>query len=238
VDVSVNGNVELRIRWLDGDLRRYHGVVRTSEHTVHGNHVSQHWVQLCDSSESMSAAAAAFLADAHAAGDSLVVVAREGNWINIHRTLTERGIDVGDAVANGRIVAMNAVTKLAQLSRNGMPHAPSFDAVIAEPVSALAARGPVSIYGEMVDVLAEVDEVDAAIALEEMWNGLAERTSFRLLCGYSSAHFVSRRSEVRLRDVCRAHTHVRSNEADMLGGWLLKRSNLAVTPGPLPSARS
>jgi hypothetical protein len=83
----------------------------------------------------------------------------------------------------------------------------------------------------MVDVLAQRDEVDAAVALEGMWNDLAERTSFRLMCGYSSAHFVSRGAEVRLRDVCRAHTHVRSDESDPLGGWLLQRSRVGFAPG-------
>jgi hypothetical protein len=107
---------------------------------------------------------------------------------------------------------------------------------IGQPVRALAAQGRLSIYGEMVDVLAEREEVDAAIALEAMWNDLAERASFRLLCGYSSAHFVSRRAEVRLRDVCGAHTHVRSDDNDPLAGWLLKRSELGFVSGGFPAS--
>jgi hypothetical protein len=164
------------------------------------------------------------LADAYAAGDYLLVVARETNWIAIHRILTQRGVNVGDAASHGRLIAMDAAVKVAEVSRTGTPHAASFEAVIGETVRGLAAKGRVSIYGEMVDVLAAIDEVDAAIVLEDLWNALAERTSYRLLCGYSSAHFVSRRAEARLRDVCRAHTHVRSDEADLLGTWLLKRS--------------
>lgn len=212
--------------------------MKIGERIVHGTQASEHFVQLCDSSESMSAAAAAFLADAHRAGDALLIVARESNWINIHRTLTARGVDVGAETTNGRLIAMNAVSKLAELSRKGVPHAPSFDVTIGEPVRALAAKGRLSIYGEMVDVLAELDEVDAAIALEEMWNDLAERASFRLMCGYSSAHFVSRRAEVRLRDVCRTHTHVRSDDCDPLGGWLLKRSQLGFGSGPVQASGS
>ena len=190
--------------------------------------MSEHFAQLCDSTESMAAAAAAFLAEAHAAGDTLLIVAREPNWITIHRILTARGVDVGAETLSGRLVAMNAVSKLAELSRKGMPHAPSFDKAVGSVVRELAARGRLSAYGEMVDVLAQLDEIDAAIALEEMWNSLAERVSFRLMCGYSSAHFVSRRAELRLRDVCRSHTNVRSDECDPLGGWLLKRSQQGV----------
>jgi hypothetical protein len=71
-----------------------------------------------------------------------------------------------------------------------------------------------------------------------MWNALAERASFRLMCGYSSAHFVSRRAELRLRDVCRAHTHVRSDDGDPLGGWLLKRTQLGFAGGAPRASRS
>ncbi len=173
----------------------------------------------------MALAAVAFLAEAHVAGDLLLVVARETQWIDIHRLLSIKGIDVGRETARGRLVAMNAITKLSELSRNGMPDDAAFDAAIGKPVRALAAEGRLSIYGEMVDVLAELDEIDAAIQLEDLWNALAGRTSFRLLCGYSSAHFVSPRAEARLRDVCRAHGHVRSDDADPLGAWLLKRSH-------------
>jgi hypothetical protein len=211
--------------------------VTYTERVIRGTQVSEHFVQLCDSAESMSAAAGAFLADAHSAGDILLIVAREANWINIHRILTARGVDVDAETVRGRLFAMNAANKLAELSRKGVPHAPSFETAIGDPVRELAAKGRLSIYGEMVDVLAQLDEVDAAIALEEMWNRLAERTAFRLMCGYSSAHFVSRRAEVRLRDVCRAHTHVRSDESDPLGAWLLKRVQPGSASGAFQTSR-
>jgi hypothetical protein len=212
--------------------------VTYKERVIRGRHVSEHFVQICDSSESMTAAAGAFLADAHSAGDRLLIVSREANWADIHRILTARGVNVSAETVHGRLLACNAVTKLGQLLRHGMPHEPSFEVAIGEPVRELAANGRLSIYGEMVDVLAQADEIEAAIALEQMWNRLAERTPFRLMCGYTSAHFVSRRAELRLRDVCAAHAHVRSDEMDPLGGWLLKRSQLAFASGPLQAARS
>jgi hypothetical protein len=196
--------------------------------------VPEHFVQLCDSRESLSAAAAKFMIARHAAGDWLLIVARESNWIAIHRILAARGVDLAAATTGGRIVVLNAVTMLAKLTRNGQPHGPSFETVVAEPVRALAAKGRLSIYGEMVDLLAESDDVHAALALEGLWNDLAGRESFRLMCGYSAAHFVARRAEARLRDVCAAHTHVRCDDGDPLGGWLLKRSELDFASSPPP----
>ena len=203
----------------------------TRDHTV-----SEHFVQLCDSRESLSAAAAEFMIARHAAGDCLLIVARESNCVAIQRILAARGVDVGAATASGRLVVLNAVATLAKLSLNGQPHGPSFQTVIAAPVRALAAKGSLSIYGEMVDMLAESDDVDAALALEGMWNDLASRQAFRLMCGYSAAHFVARRAESRLRDVCAAHAQVRCEDGDPLGGWLLKRSELHFASSPLPGA--
>src|SRR4051794_1023623 len=112
--------------------RAYDGFVTVTERVVHGRQVSEHFVQLCDSTESMAAAAAAFLAEAHSAGDTLLIVAREATWIAIHRVLTARGVDVGAETLKGRLIAMNAVTKLTELSRNGRLHGPSFETAIAE----------------------------------------------------------------------------------------------------------
>jgi hypothetical protein len=199
-----------------------------SEHVVHGPHASEHVVQLFDSTESLATIVTAFLRAGIDAGDNLLVVAREANWIHMHRALVDAGLDVDALRSKGQLTVLNAVTKLTELSRRGLPHQPSFETAIGTPVRALASQGPLRIYGEMVDLLAELDEVDAAVMLEDMWNVLAEQVSFRLMCGYSSAHFVSRRAELRLRDVCARHTSVHSEAADPLGDWLLRRSN--VTP--------
>jgi len=196
--------------------------------------VHEHIVQLCDSRESLAAAAAEFVIARHAAGDYLLVAARESKWIAIHRILAARGVDVRAATESGRLVVLNAAAILAKLLRNGQPHGPSFQAVIGDTIRALVAKGSLSVYGEMVDVLAEFDDLDSALALEGMWNEMAGRHAFRLMCGYSAAHFVAPRAESRLRDVCAAHTHVRCDDGDPLGGWLLKRSQLDFTSSPSP----
>jgi hypothetical protein len=43
----------------------------------------------------------------------------------------------------------------------------------------------VRAYGEMVDILWREGKIDAAIELEQLWNELASKYSFTLLCTYS-----------------------------------------------------
>ena len=45
-------------------------------------------------------------------------------------------------------------------------------------------EGPVSIYGEMVNLLWERGDVMAAMRLEGLWNELGAGIDFSLLCGY------------------------------------------------------
>jgi hypothetical protein len=112
------------------------------------------------------------------------------------------------------------------VGRHGEPDPEAFEASIGALIRTLSTERPLSIYGEMVDVLAERGELDAAVALESLWNALAARGPFTLMCGYASAHFVAPAAGVRLRQVCEAHGHVRTCAVDLLGRWLLNAANV------------
>jgi hypothetical protein len=61
-------------------------------------------------------------------------------------------------------------------------------------------------YGEMVDVLWKDGKPDAAIRLEMLWNRLAAKYGFALLCGYAMGSFYKQTK--RFEDVCRQHAHI------------------------------
>jgi hypothetical protein len=114
-----------------------------------------------------------------------------------------------------------------------VPAADLFDKVIAARVCRLAADRPLAIYGEMVELLAEEGDIASALALEDMWNGLSEKCSFHLLCGYSAAHFAAPGQERALRRVCAAHSRVDATSADPLAAWLIRltRAPLKLVQG-------
>ena len=100
------------------------------------------------------------------------------------------------------------------------PSPAAFERVIGGLIDEVGARFPerrVRVFGEMVDVLCERGQRDAAVELEELWNRLARTRDFTLLCGYRLDVF-DRTSQVdTLPNVCRLHTHVTTGpDADRL----------------------
>jgi hypothetical protein len=190
------------------------------ERVLHGTVASEHLVQLFDEPETRIEAVAQFLFHGWRAGSPLLVVARAANWAPIAARLEALGCPVAATVAEGRLVALDAATTLASFLRDE-PDAALFEEHVSGLVSRLGKTGRLYAYGEMVDILAEQGRLDSAQALEMLWNDLAARESFTLLCGYASAHFGDVRDAQALHRICRSHTRVASDPTDLLATWLL-----------------
>ena len=94
---------------------------------------------------------------------------------------------------------------------SGRPSAHRFDAVVGGLIDQVVAQFPgrrIRAFGEMVDLLAERGNMAAAAALEDLWNRLARRRPFSLLCGYRVDVFDRGAQIAVLPEVCRAHSHV------------------------------
>ena len=64
------------------------------------------------------------------------------------------------------------------------------------------------IYGEMVAVLWDQGNVAAAIELERLWNDLAIRHPFSLLCAYPTSAFHTDAGAEQFLQVCAQHSAV------------------------------
>src|SRR3954464_2215397 len=67
-------------------------------------------------------------------------------------------------------------------------------------------------YGEMVDVLWKDGNIDGAIAVEELWNELATKYSFSLLCAYSMGNFFKEAHTHSFKQICGTHGNVLPTE--------------------------
>jgi MEDS: MEthanogen/methylotroph, DcmR Sensory domain len=193
------------------------------ERILRGNVVSEHFVQLFDEPDSLVSAVTAFLLDGWNRGDNLLVAARATNWALTSTALEANDVPVSEAIASGRLVVLDAATAMATFMVNGDPQPDKFQTGIGDLVERLAAssRAGLSIYGEMVDLLAAQGNFVAAEQLEAAWNALSQRVSFRLLCGYSSAHFGDECTTKHLHAICAAHDDAGAHPTDLLAVWLL-----------------
>jgi hypothetical protein len=193
------------------------------EQVVRGEVASEHVVQLFDETESLVASISGCLLEGWKRGDNLLVVARPTHWALTSAELEACGCPVGDLLAAGKLVALDAATTLATLMAGSDPQPEKFHSTVGDLVKRLASTPGtgLSIYGEMVDILAAHDNFPAAERLEALWNELASQYSFRLLCGYSAAHFGDERMTSRLASVCGAHTSSTARSTDLLATWLL-----------------
>jgi hypothetical protein len=180
-------------------------------------------MQLFDETESLLGSVAAYLVDAWKRGDTLVVVTRPARWALVAAELRASGCPVSDYLEKGRLVALDAATTLATFMINGDPHPAKFRASAGDLIARLAGEvgTNLTIYGDMVDILASQGNFTAAERLEELWNDLATRHSFRLMCGYSSAHFGDEQTTAHLHRICGAHAASGARTTDLLATWLL-----------------
>lgn len=104
---------------------------------------------------------------------------------------------------------LHAGRALGQFTVSGKPDEALFDSTVGNVVrgAAAAGNGHVRVYGEMVVILCERGNPDAALALERMWTRLAEKQPLTLLCSYPLDVFSgeNRPYLARLRDEHQHH---------------------------------
>lgn len=193
--------------------------------TVEHREVPGHSLQLFDSTNSLADAVARFAGDGLEAGDKVLLVMRPLNWDATAQCLRRRGVHVREALASGRLTVLGAAATLQSFMRCGAVDRELFEATVGTLVRALnSTSGVLRVYGEMVDLLAAEGDFRAALELETVWNGLMERESFQLFCGYSAVNFGDPRVCEELRLISQAHSHVHTNPVDVLGTFLLQAS--------------
>jgi len=173
-------------------------------------HTHHHAVQFYENDSSLFTTVAGFLSQGLVEGHPAIVIATVEHTAAILDHLSGRMIDVERARELGELVVLDARQTLALFMVGDKPDAARFEAsvgrVIGDLLKGRSNRTLVRAYGEMVDVLWKEGREEAAIHLELLWNGLAGRYGFALLCGYAMGNFFKQTD--RLEEVCRHHTNV------------------------------
>lgn len=169
-----------------------------------------HAVQFYGDDESLFTTVAGFLSQGFVDGHPAIVIATEAHRAAILQHLRGRLIDVEKAQKMGSLIILDAQQTLDLFMLDGAPDEERFENSVGKLIGDVLAAGEdrvmIRAYGEMVDVLWKHGNPDAAIRLEILWNRLAQRHGFALLCGYSMGNFY--KQTAGFEAICREHTHV------------------------------
>ena len=150
----------------------------------------------------------AYLLEALRAGRAAVVIATPEHQRVIRAWLAQAGADVAAAEAAGTFVALDALETMSRFMVAGWPDAASFWRVISPLIRRVTETGkPACLFGEMVALLWDSGQVNAAIEVEAMWNEMAAQYPFSLLCAYPLQSVSGDQHRDSLAEVCRVHSN-------------------------------
>jgi PAS domain S-box-containing protein len=189
----------------------------------------EHVVEFYETDRFLADTVSDFVGPGLHAGGAAIVVATADHRLLFEEVLQDAGIDVDHAIEAGRYLTFDAAHLLSSFMVDGAPDPQRFeDAIGSVLVRAGAGHRRVRVYGEMVALLWAAGNTTAAIALEELWNDLAHRHEFALLCAYPMSAFKDAASIAAFELVCGAHSTVIPSESySLLGGPEEKRREVA-----------
>ncbi|MGE5385192.1 MAG: PAS domain S-box protein [Betaproteobacteria bacterium] len=146
---------------------------------------NEHFVHFYESDDTLILALRRFVAQALDNGSTAMLIATRQHFERLEWALAGQGIDLEGVRLDGRYVTRYAEDILPELLVDDWPDPEKFAAVAEPLIASLAARGrKVCVFGEAVGLLWSEGRHEAALRLEELWNGLLRKHSFSLFCAY------------------------------------------------------
>jgi signal transduction histidine kinase len=168
---------------------------------------SEHLVQFYEADDFLLDSLAGYVGIGLAEGDACIVVATREHREGLEARLLDFGLDLQEARAEGRYVALDAAETLSKLMDGASPSPELFTDVIGGLVARASAGGRrVRAFGEMVALLWAEGNADAMLRLERLWNELQRARPFILFCGYPLGAFKGEAHAGALAHVCAEHS--------------------------------
>jgi hypothetical protein len=162
---------------------------------------AEHTAALYRSDDFIVERVALFIAEGLALREQVLVVCTLAHWNTIGRRLDSSGVPYGRATSAGRLVFVDAEEVLDAIAKNGTVSAERFGAMLH---GLLKPTAKARVYGEVVSLLAERGDIDAAIEIERLGRQLAHTRGIPILCGYH-VDGANKLSEEELARICEVH---------------------------------
>jgi len=168
-----------------------------------------HVVQFYAADDELVTTVVPFLREALCTRGVAIVVATRAHRVAFEAELRADGVDTSAAKASGALVLIDAAELLASFRRGNGFDEHAFDRVVGSVLRRAARRHRrVRVYGEMVALLWDAGDIEAAIELERMWQRLQRTVPFALWCAYRSEPEEGGGVAPEFTTVCDLHTTV------------------------------
>jgi MEDS: MEthanogen/methylotroph, DcmR Sensory domain len=173
---------------------------------------ADHAVQVYDDVADLAVSVGRYLDAGFRRGEPAVVISTADHLRVFGAELEARGWNIDQLEAERLLTWRDAQQTLEAFMDGETPSVERFEYVVGGVIDDVATRFPdqtIRAFGEMVDLLWKQGSEAGAIALEELWNELAETRRFALLCGYHLDIFDLNVQTTALPEIIRVHTHPR-----------------------------
>ncbi len=170
---------------------------------------SEHIVQFYEEDEFLVETICRLITTALSAAQGVLVCITRDHKRLIESELKSRGVDLQLAIEQRQCVVLLADDTLARIMSGDMPSPQRFADVVGGAVAELAKTWPrIQAFGELVAVLWEEGNSEAAYQWEALWHALINEYPLTLLCAYPIEQFAGQNGGMALAKVCHCHTRV------------------------------
>ena len=174
--------------------------------------LSGHDVNFYRTDEALVKSVVEFLAAGIRVGQPIIVISTDQHRRAFAAALRARRLDPDVLLAGRLAVWLDARETLNTFMEGALPSRELFMATVGSVFEKLLDKRQyllVRAFGEMVDLLWKDGNTEGAILLEQLWNELAMKYKYSLLCGYSIDNFLHEAGVAAVRRVCEHHTSAR-----------------------------
>lgn len=169
-----------------------------------------HDVVVYRAEEALTRSVVEFLSTAVRVGQPIIVIATPAHRREFLAGLRAERLDPENQFAGSLTVWLDARETLDSFMEGSLPSRELFEATVGSVFERLLEKRQyliVRAFGEMVDLLWKDGNIEGAILLEQLWNELALKYKYSLLCAYSIDNFVHEAGVAAFRRVCDHHTN-------------------------------
>jgi PAS domain S-box-containing protein len=159
-----------------------------------------------------------FIGGAIAVGDGGIVIATNAHLEGLGARLRARGFDTATAISQGRYIPVGAEETLPRIMANGQVDETRFNEIVGDLLTRARTVSDcpdsrIAVFGELVALLWADGKATEALRLEQLWNNLAQKHYFSLLCAYPITGFDNDRHIEPFLKMCAQHSGVVPSES-------------------------